>query len=135
MLTTVTSQIQTPFAINSNVFDSAVEAVATLSVPKGTAEKYKAADGWKEFLTIKEVGSSTGIEDIVAGNVTIRTDGGALHIDGVKDGTRVVVYSMTGAKVGETKVAGSTVTIPTALRGGDIAIVRIGDKSVKVVMK
>ena len=134
-LTTVTSSIGEPFAISSNVFDSEVEAVATLNVPKGTKKAYGETAGWKEFLTIKEVGSSTGIEDIAGENVTIQSGGGALNINGVKDGTRVIVYSMTGAMIGSGNVAGGTVTIPTGLRRGDIAIVRIGDKSVKVMMQ
>ena len=133
-ITKVVSHIVDPFPIDASAFSSYTLENGTLYVPDETLTKYKTTAGWKEFKHI--VGNmSTGIEDIVGENVTIRTDGGVLHIDGVKDGTRVVVYSMTGAKVGETKVAGSTVTIPTALHKGDIAIVRIGDKSVKVVMK
>ena len=132
-LTTVTSQIQEPFAINSNVFTSTAKASATLYVPNGTAGKYKAANGWKEFAHIDD-GTSTGIEDINAEKVTIQTGGGALNISGAKDGTRVVVYSMTGMVVGSGNVAGGTVTIPTGLRRGDIAIIRIGSTAVKVMM-
>ncbi len=134
-ITEVTSNIQTPFAIASSVFESIVEATATLFVPKGTAEKYKAAEGWKEFSNIKEIGTSTGIEDINGEKVTIRANGGALNISGAKDGARVVVYTMTGAKVGETRIAGGTATIPTGLSRGDIAIVRISGTSVKVMMQ
>ncbi len=134
-ITEVTSNIQTPFAIASSVFESTVEATATLFVPKGTAEKYKATASWLEFSNIKEIGTSTGIEDINGEKVTIRANGGALNISGAKDGARVVVYTMTGAKVGETRIAGGTATIPTGLRRGDIAIVRISGTSVKVMMQ
>ena len=56
----------------------------------------------------------------------------ALHISGVADGTRVEVYSMTGARVASMNVTGGTVTIPTGLRKGTIAVVRIGDTAMKI---
>ncbi len=83
----------------------------------------------------KTEGTTTDIATAKGCAVMMQAYGGALHIDGVKDGTRIVVYSMTGAKVGETRVAGGTATIPTGLRRGDIAIVRIGSTSVKVMMR
>ena len=116
------------------VFNSTVKTNATLYVPDGTAGKYQTTQGWKEFANIDD-GTSTGIEDINAEKVTIHSGGGALHIGGVKDGTRVVVYSMTGMVVGSGNVAGGTVTIPTGLRRGDIAIIRIGSTAVKVMMQ
>ncbi len=133
-LDSVTSHIQVPFAINDNVFSRDTKYYGTLRVPDGTADKYKTTAGWKEFANI-DGGSSTGIGDINAEKVTIQSDGGALNVSGAKDGTRVVVYSMTGMVIGSGNVSGCTVAIPTGLRKGDIAIVRIGDTAVKVVMR
>ena len=130
----VVSHIVDPFPIDASAFSDYTLNYGTLYVPDETLTKYKTTAGWREFRHI--VGNmSTGIEDIMAEGVTIKTGGGALHIDGVKDGTRVVVYSMTGMMIGSGNVAGGTVTIPTGLRRGDIAIVRIGSTAVKVMMK
>ena len=46
----------TPVAISSRVFPDRVKQ--TLYVAKGSKDAYKAADVWKEFKTIAEVGSS-----------------------------------------------------------------------------
>ena len=53
-LTTVTSAITAPFGIDDNTFDNEVYQTATLYVPEGTLAKYRAADGWKNFLNIEE---------------------------------------------------------------------------------
>ena len=67
-LTTVVSLIENPFVIkgkssqwrafSENTFDN-----ATLYVPVGTIDKYKATDGWKDFDYIVE-GTPTGIKVI-----------------------------------------------------------------------
>lgn len=49
--------------------------------------------------------------------------------------TDIAVYSTSGQKVGSARSNGIISTVTTTLRKGNIAIVRIGDKSVKVVMQ
>ena len=70
--------IENPFKITgktsySRTFTQNTFNNATLYVPKGTIDKYKATDGWKDFLFIKE-GTPTGIkviENIQSKNATI----------------------------------------------------------------
>ncbi len=130
----VVSHIEEPFAIEASAFSNYTLNDGTLYVPDETLTKYKSTAGRKEFRHI--VGKmSTGIEDIAGEKVTIQANSGALHIDGVKDGARVVVYSLTGAMIGSGNVTGGSAIIPTGLRRGDIAIVRIGSTAVKVMVQ
>jgi hypothetical protein len=65
-ITTVISLIEDPFAINGEssdypVFSEYVFMDATLYVPEGTSEKYKATEGWKDFKNIQD-GMPNGIQ-------------------------------------------------------------------------
>ena len=64
-LTSVTIDRTQPLSINSYTFSN--RANATLYVPAGSKEAYKAADYWKEFKEIKEIGTVT----VTAENKTI----------------------------------------------------------------
>ena len=70
-ISTVFSLIEEPFAIEGKAsyfrtFSEYTFMNATLYVPKGTIDKYKATEGWKDFSIIKE-GIPTGVERIKAG--------------------------------------------------------------------
>ncbi len=74
-LSTVVSLIENPFAIIGNTsddrtFSSNTFNNATLYVPKGTIDKYKVTEGWKDFVLIKE-GDPAGIIAIENGQLTI----------------------------------------------------------------
>ena len=67
-LTTVVSLIENPFVIEGKSSSSRAFSVntfynATLYVPVGTIDKYKATNGWKDFVYIVE-GTPTGIKVI-----------------------------------------------------------------------
>lgn len=53
-LVSVESFIARPFAIADSTFSGATYRTATLTVPFGTEELYRQADGWKNFFLIKE---------------------------------------------------------------------------------
>ena len=226
---TVVSLIENPFAItgktsNSRTFTQNTFLNATLYVPKGTIDKYKATDGWKDFLFIEEgtgggdtpttqkcekptisyengkltftsetdgavcqysitdtdikagsgnevqlgvtynisvyatksgydnsetatatlcwidqqpktEGITNGIANIPANAVLIQSEGGNIKVQGVDEGTQVNVYGINGTQAGSAISQSSAATINTNLQPGSIAIVKIGQKSVKVVIK
>jgi hypothetical protein len=224
---TVISLIEEPFAImgkdylqgtfSQNTFNN-----ATLYVPKGTIEKYKATSGWKDFLFIEEGTGPNGgetpetktcatptidyqngkltfgcategatcqytiaDEDIKAGSgnevqlavtytisvyatkagyensetatatlcwidvepkteglsniadvpakaMLMKSEGGMLSVQGADDGTQVCVYSLNGTMAGSAVSRNGQALVQTNLQPGSTAIVKIGQKSVKV---
>lgn len=225
-LPVVISLIENPFAIEYYTFSKNTFINATLYVPAGTIDKYKATEGWKDFLFIEEGtgpnGSGTqnkekcakptityqngklifncategatcqytitddditsgsnnevqlgvtyhisvyatkygsdnsetvtatlcwidvepkteGIENSVANvranPVLIQSNSSTLTISGAEAGTAISVYDTSGRMVGSTLASAGTTTIDTSLRRGEILIVKIGEKAVKVVTK
>ena len=226
---TVISLIENPFTIkektsNLRTFSQNTFNNATLYVPKGTIDKYKATDGWKDFLFIEEgtgggdtpttqkcekptisyengkltfscategavcqysitdtdikagsgnevqlgvtytinvyatksgydnsetatatlcwidqqpktEGITNGIANIPANAVLIQSEGGSIKVQGVDEGTQVNVYGINGTQAGSAISQSGAATINTNLQPGSIAIVKIGQKSVKVAIK
>jgi hypothetical protein len=227
---TVISLIENPFTITGKTSDLRTFTQntflnATLYVPKGTIEKYKATDGWKDFVFIEEgngsggdtpttqkcekptisyengkltfscategatcqysitdtdikagsgnevqlgvtynisvfaakagyensetatatlcwidqqpktEGITNGIANIPAQAVLIQSKGGSIKVQGVDEGTQVNVYGINGSQAGSAISQGGAATINTNLQPGSVAIVKIGRKSVKVVIK
>ena len=234
-LTSVISLIENPFRIEGKnsydkTFDLDIFNNATLYVPKGTIDKYKATEGWKDFLFIEEGdGSGSGSEqpevktcakptiyydngelsfqsetegasfvysitdtDIKSGNgdkvqlsvtyhvsvyatksgyensevaegtlcwieidpqkegigdlsddvgqvkampVLIQAEDGAINVQGAPDNAMIAVYGIDGTQAGSAESRNGLATIHTQLPQGSIAVVKIGERSVKVMMK
>ena len=228
----VTSLIEDPFSIEdktsvNKTFSLNTFNNATLYVPTGTIDKYKATEGWKDFVFIEEgsapptpptppagekcekptigysngkliFASSTegaicyytitdsdiksgsgsevqlgvtynirvyaaksgynnsdvatatlcwidatpqtegiidGVAQIAARPVLVKTDNGFITVEGVDDRTDIAVYTVSGQEVGSTKANGTQASLATNIKKGEVAIIKIGEKSVKVVMQ
>lgn len=83
----------------------------------------------------KTEGIESGVAQVRANAVLIQSHDGMVNVEGVTDGTDITVYDTSGQMVGSGKAHGNCSIIATNLRSGSIAIVRIGDKSVKIMMK
>ncbi len=226
---TVISLIENPFTITGKTSDSRTFSQntflnATLYVPKGTIDKYKATDGWKDFLFIEEgtgggdtpttqkcekptisyengkltfssatdgavcqysitdtdikagsgnevqlgvtynisvyatksgydnsetatatlcwigkepstEGITDGVAQIPSKAVLIQSEGGILKVEGVDDGTQVAVYTPDGKQAGSAVSRNGAALVGTSIQPGNTAIVKIGEKSVKVIIK
>ncbi|MBR1687546.1 MAG: leucine-rich repeat domain-containing protein [Prevotella sp.] len=132
----VISLIENPFDISSSVFTLNTFKNATLYVPTGTIEKYKATGGWKEFLFIEEgTGGTPATMQVPSNAVMIQGCNGVVTVSGVSSGTNIAVYAVDGHLEGSGKARDGQASLVTNLRKGEVAIIKIGEKSVKVVMQ
>ena len=83
----------------------------------------------------KTEGIESAIANVRANPVLIQSNGGVLNISGINDGADIVVYSVSGQMVGSSKAMGNQASVFTNMKKGEIAIVKIGDKSVKVAIQ
>ena len=83
----------------------------------------------------KTEGITNGIANIPAQAVLIQSEGGSIKVQGIDEGTQVNVYGINGTQAGSAISQSGAATINTNLQPGSIAIVKIGQKSVKVVIK
>ena len=228
-ISTVISLIENPFKItgktsNSRTFSQNTFLNATLYVPKGTIEKYKATDGWKDFVFMEEgtgggdtpttqkcekptisyengkltftsetegavcqysitdtdikagsgnevqlgvtynisvyatksgyensetatatlcwidqqpktEGITDGVAQIPSKAVLIQSEGGILKVEGVDDGTQVAVYTPDGKQAGSAISRNGAALVGTSILSGNTAIVKIGERVVKFLIK
>jgi len=80
-------------------------------------------------------GITNGVAQIAAHPVLLKTDNGFITVEGVDDRTNVDVYTTDGKQVGSAISQNNVATIATSIQPGSIAIVKVGEKSIKVVMK
>ena len=108
------------------MFNNTVYNDAVLSVPTGSLEAYRAADGWKWFKNIqeKDFGGVDGVEDDA---VSIAVNGGSIEIAGA-DNARVEVYNLSGQLV----YSGTETTVGGLSCG--IYIVRVAGQIFKVAL-
>ena len=83
----------------------------------------------------KMEGIENDVANVKAMPVLIQGEDGVLRITGAPEGTAINVYEIGGQLVGSAKASSDTTVIPTTLSQGSIAIVKIGEKAVKVMMK
>lgn len=83
----------------------------------------------------KTEGVSNNVANVRAIAVMIQSDDGQLTVNGAGDGTQICVYSIDGVKVGSGISCNGSVVVKTSLPKNSVALVKIGDKSYKVVMK
>ena len=75
------------------------------------------------------------VTEVKAVPVLIQTQGGNITIQGAAEGTPIAVYDISGKQYGSTISEKDRATISTSLQPGTIAIVKIGEKSVKIAMR
>ena len=113
-----------PASIDNSVFP---HYDATLYVPQGSLEAYKAADVWGDFTNIVEF-DATAIEDIEDDAPALKVTAGGIQFTDA-EGKAVAVYTATGGALVEKidNYAGEEITLDKG-----VYIIRVGEKAVKV---
>lgn len=83
----------------------------------------------------KMEGITNGVASVRANAVMIKTEEGQIIIEGAEDNTSINVYNLDGAQVGSTTSRNGVAFVNTNLSHNSIAVVKIGNKSVKVAIK
>ncbi|MFI3240718.1 MAG: leucine-rich repeat domain-containing protein, partial [Bacteroidales bacterium] len=130
-LTDIKVNWETPLTVTSaEVFST--YSTATLTVPVGTLEAYKADSFWGQFYNIVE-DSTLAVEDIeMDDSAKVYTVNGVIMISGAEDGAAIKVYNLNGVNVANGVVLDGTAQIELPTASG-IYIVTVGNQSYKVV--
>ena len=122
--------INPPAVDTSNIFmplfSDGIYETAVLSVPTGSLEVYRTADGWKRFKNIqeKDFGGVDGVENDA---VSVTAKGGSIEITGA-DNAHIEVYNLSGQLV----YSGTDTTVGGLAHG--IYIVRVAGQTFKVAL-
>lgn len=83
----------------------------------------------------KTEGITNGVANIRANPVLIQSDGNVLSIRGVDAGTPISLFDVSGKQVGSATATSESTSINTNLTKGQIGIVKIGEKTIKIVVR
>ena len=75
------------------------------------------------------------VNEVKAMPVLIQTQGGIVSIQGAAEGTPIAIYGVDGKMYGSAISEKDRTTISTSLQPGTVAVVKIGEKAVKVLVK
>ena len=122
-------------------YDSTISLTATYNISvyatKSGYENSETANATLCWIDQKPTteGITDGIVNVPARALLIKNNGGQLTVEGAADGEAISVYTVNAVQSGSAISQNGAASIDTNLKAGSIAIVKIGDKSVKVVIK
>ena len=124
-------------------YDSEVQLSATYEISVyATKQGYENSDiatailVWGSATFTETTGQATAAPAInVESPLLIQSQGGMLTVQGADDGTKIGVYNINGTLAGEGTSRNGCATVNTNLQPGSVAIIKIGDRSVKVTVK
>ena len=121
---------------STDAFGFHVPQNVTLYVPASAINDYKTTEPWSEFGTIKEIPGSSSVQAVKESvPVLISANNGLISVKSELDGEPVAVYTAEGKLMGSGTISSGQATVSTSLGAGTVAIVKIGQKAVKVVMR
>lgn len=123
-------------------YDSEVSLAATYEISVyATKQGYDNSDVatatlvWGSASFTETTGTTSAIPLTHDVPVLIKSYGGVLTVEGLDDGQQVNVYGINGTEAGSAVSRNGQAQVDTNLQPGSVAIIKIGEKSVKVVVK
>ena len=120
------------FYIGNDIFKDSYIEYATLHVPSSALSYYQTTEPWSGFGTIKTL-EGDGINNASMRDINIQSSGGFINISGLNNNENVSFYGIDGKSLGSTIAINGTTSF--AAQSGSIVIVKIGRKSIKIVVQ
>ncbi|MCR5849454.1 MAG: leucine-rich repeat domain-containing protein [Bacteroidaceae bacterium] len=124
---------------SASVINLSATYTITVYATKDGYENSEVATGtlcWIDMAPQTEgIVNEDAVMELKAMPVLIQSQGGTISIQGAAEGTPIAVYDIEGKQYGSTIAEKDYATITTSLRPGSIAVVKIGEKAVKVAIK
>lgn len=122
-------------------YDATIQLSATYNI-----SVYATKEGYDNSETVtatlcwidaepKTEGITNDIAQVHAVPVLIKSNGGQLTIEGVNDGETIEVFALNGTKRGFAISNNGVAHIETNIQSGGVAIVKVNNKSIKVLIK
>ena len=118
---------------NTGAFNESYLEYMTLHVPAEAINSYQTTSPWSSFGNIVEI-TYTEIIDIPAKAVLVTSNNGTINITCSLEGESVELYTSDAMFIESTTIENGCATIDSGLSKGDIAIVKIGEKSIKIIV-
>lgn len=83
----------------------------------------------------KTEGITNSVANVRANPVLIQSKGNVLNISGAPEGAEISIFNLSGQKVGSARAISESTDVITSLQVGEVCIVKIGEKSVKIILK
>ena len=119
----------------SGVFNGSYTEYATLHVPAASIEQYKKTEPWRYFGTIVPLTDEDAVAEVQAVPVLIQTQGNTINVQGAEAGTEIILYGTNGVQLDSVIATTGVASLNASGLSGSVAIVKIGDKTVKVLIK
>ncbi|MBO7167310.1 MAG: hypothetical protein J6V61_00995, partial [Bacteroidaceae bacterium] len=119
----------------SGAFASSNYENATLHVPAASIEQYMTTEPWSNFGSIVPLTDEDAIAEVQAVPVLIQTQGNTITVEGAEAGTEIILYGANGIQLDSVIATTGVASLSTSRLSGSVAIVKIGNKTVKVLVK
>ena len=124
-----------PFFLDTAIFPTQFMTGGTLYVPAGARQTY-VERGWNMyFCNIVELEDDPTHVNSVTGesDTQVLFNNHSIMVKGADDSTLIQVFDLNGRLIGQTKAAANSTTKLAVPSGEKMLIVKVGEKSVKVV--